>query len=38
MPVYLRNFYLKTLVKVKKEEQNQIEKSKSKAKTPKIRK
>tara|TARA_R100001015_G_C4453775_1_gene43036 strand:- start:317 stop:538 length:222 start_codon:yes stop_codon:yes gene_type:complete len=38
MPVYLRNFYMKTLMKTKKEEQKQIEKSKSKIKTPKIRK
>ena len=31
MPVYLRNFYYKKLIKIKKEEQEQIEKSQKKS-------
>jgi len=34
MPVYLRKWYYRKLVEIKKEEQKQIDKAKSKSKTP----
>ena len=37
MPVYLRNFYYKKLVDAKKEEQKEVEKAQSKAKSQGLR-